>query len=408
MEGVSSMREAFISNGVAYHHGIVQPGEPLEDVEIIDLGKLADVNLNAYNLIIVPRSSDGDALRARRHQFARYLDHGGVLVAFGELWADWFPGCHWSEECAEDILAPVIVQDHPIIAGFDAATLHWHPARDRWCCHGHLGAPGGAEVLVRNQRGDAWLYVDRVTTNGIIIASTNLDPDTHTFHGNPNARRFFDQLLAFARGEAQTNAERRKRLDRKIAGLFSGVHFQRAFYADAEFSGRYAVLPVWELAAADLHDYAALWIPRESNQRVLVENREKLRHYLDEGGTIVSFDEANQDWLPAGTWEFRSANLDTVRISGHPMVAHLTPEQACWHSHGAFDAYPNAEVLIDDQQGGVMLFVDERSFAGRFVAGTLDPDCHAGFGTETTRPLLRAIVSWVLEGAKIPSGVGAQ
>jgi hypothetical protein len=42
-----------------------------------------------------------------------------------------------------------------------------------------------------------------------------------------------------------------------------------------------------------------------------------------------------------------------------------------------------------------MLFLDERSFSGKLLAGTLDPDCHAGFGTETTRPLLRAILGWL-------------
>ena len=66
-----------------------------------------------------------------------------------------------------------------------------------------------------------------------------------------------------------------------------------------------------------------------------------------------------------------------------------------WHSHGAYDAYPNADVLVDDGADGVMLFLDERSFPGKLLAGTLDPDCHAGFGTETTRPLLRAILAWV-------------
>lgn len=400
-------REAFISNGVAYHHGIVQPGGPLDDFEVIELGTLANVNLNAYDLVVVPRSSDGDTLRARHHQFSRYLDHGGVLVTFGEQWADWFPGSHWQEECAEDILAPVIAQDHPIVAGFDAETLHWHPARDRWCCHGHLVPPDGADVIVCNQRGDAWLYVDRVTTNGVIIASTNLDPDTHSFHGNANARRFFDQLLAFVRTEAMNSPARRQRINRRVAGLYSGVHFQRAFYADAEFEQHYAILPVWELEATDLHDYVALWIPRESNQHVLLRNRDKLRRYLEEGGTIVSFDEANQPWLPTGNWEFRSANLDTIRIAEHPMVSHLTPDQVHWHSHGAFDLYPNADVLIDDGQSNTMLFVDERTFAGTFIAGTLDPDCHAGFGTETTRPLLRAIMSYVHEGARAPDAVVA-
>jgi hypothetical protein len=100
-------------------------------------------------------------------------------------------------------------------------------------------------------------------------------------------------------------------------------------------------------------------------------------------------------------------NLDAIRVSNHPIVAGLTPADARWHSHGAYDAYPNAEILIDDGQGGVMLFVDERSFAGTLIAGTIDPDCHAGFGTETTRPLLRAILSWTLEGARPAAPVRA-
>ncbi len=397
-------REAFISCGVAYHHGIVQPGEPLDRFEVLDIGRLTDVDLNSYDLIVVPRSSDGEILRARRHQFARFLDNGGVLLAFGELWTDWFPGCHWEMECAEDILEPVVVADHPIVAGYSARDLHWHPSKERWCCHGHLIAPPRAEILVRNARGDAWLYVDRATTNGVIVASSNLDPDTHTFHGSAVARSFFDRLIAWAREEAAVAPRRCEGRPKKIAGLYSGVHFQRAFYEDPEFRDQFAVLPVWELTAADLHDYAALWVPRESNQRELVRNRSRLDRYLNGGGTIICFEEINQPWLPVGSWELRRVNLDTVRVADHPMVAHLTPEQVGWHSHGAYDPYGDADVLVDDGEGNVMLFLDEQSFAGRLLAGTMDPDCHAGFGTETTRPLLRAILTWVYNPQSAPVG----
>ncbi len=396
------VRQVVISAGVCYHHGLTAPGEPLADFDVVDLGRLAQVDLNAYDLVLVPRSADGDALRARRYQFARFLDHGGVLIAFGELWSDWFPGCRWDEECAEDLLAPVIVRPHPIVAGCDAGDLHWHPARERWCCHGHLVAPPGAEVIVENVRGDAWLYVDRVTTNGVIVASTNLDPDTHTFHGNPHARAFFDRLLTWSRDEAARTAERRRLRPPKIAGLYSGVHFQKAFYADPEFAARFSVLPVWELAATNLRDYAALWIPRESNQTVLMANRDKLVRYLQDGGTIVCFDEVNRPWLPASRWGLRPANLDTIRVADHPMVAHLTPEQVRWHSHGVYARDERATVLIDDGHGNVMLFLDESRFAGTLLVGTIDPDCHAGFGSETTRPLLRAILAWVRQPRRAP------
>lgn len=79
----------------------------------------------------------------------------------------------------------------------------------------------------------------------------------------------------------------------------------------------------------------------------------------------------------------------------HFEVLDLGPEQVGWHSHGAYEAYPEADVLVHDGQGCVMLFLDERSYVGKLLVGTMDPDCHAGFGTETTRPLLRAILAWV-------------
>ncbi len=388
-------REAFITNGVAYHHGIVEPEQPLEGFEVLDLGRLAGVDLNEYNLLIVPRSADGDLLSARRYQFARFLENGGVLVAFGELWANWFPGCRWEEECREDTLEPVVVSGHPLVAGYLPHDLHWHPSKERWCCHGHLVAPPEAEVLVRNARGDAWLYVDRATTNGVIVASSNLDPDTHTFHGNSTARAFFDRLVAWAREEADGTSSRRDARTKRIAGLYSGVHFQRAFYNDREFAPEFAVLPVWELGATNLHDYAALWIPRESNQRELVRNRAKLLEYLRGGGTIICFDEVNQPWLPIGSWSLAPVRIESARVASHPMVAHLSPEHVNWHSHGAYEAYLNADVLVDDSEGHVMLFLDERSFEGTLLAGTMDPDCHVGFGAEVTRPLLRAILAWV-------------
>jgi len=390
------VRQAIISGGVAYHYGLIQPGQPFAGFEVLDVGDLAGVDLNRYDLVVVPRSTDGEALRARRYQFARFLDQGGVLLAFGELWADWFPGCRWEEECVEDTWEPVMTApEHPIVAGFSVTELHWHPARERWCCHGHLVAPPGSEVLVRNARGDAWLYVDRVSTNGVIVAASNLDPDTHTFHGSAVARRFLDNLLDWARAEAAASRSRRGNRPHKIAGLYSGVHFQRAFYDDPEFAPAFAVLPVWELEAANLDDYAALWVPRESNQTLLTRHREKIAAYLQTGGTLVCFDEVNQPWLPVGTWRLERPNLDTLILADHPLVAGLTVDDVRWHSHGSYARHPNAQVLVEDSDGAVLLFLDERTFPGAVLAGTMDPDCHAGFGTETTRPLLRAILGWL-------------
>jgi hypothetical protein len=74
-------------------------------------------------------------------------------------------------------------------------------------------------------------------------------------------------------------------------------HFQQGFYEDAEFAPSFAVLPEPELEGADLGRFRALWVPRESNQALLVRLRDKIEAYLRSGGTLVSSGEVNQAWL---------------------------------------------------------------------------------------------------------------
>ena len=106
----------------------------------------------------------------------------------------------------------------------------------------------------------------------------------------------------------------------------------------------------------------------------------------------------NQPWLPAGYWTQRHLDVETVRVADHPIMAGLTPDQVAGTRTAPTTPTPTPTCLVDDGADGVMLFLDERSFAGQLLAGTLDPDCHAGFGTETTRPLLRAILAWIQRG----------
>jgi hypothetical protein len=389
------MQKAIVTNGVSYHDALARPGQPLADFDALDVHDLPRHELEAYDLLVVLRSVDGEALWARRHQLARFLDAGGVLVAFGEAWTNWFPGCRWEPECAEDLL-PGVVAPHALFEGIRPDQIHWHGKGPRWCNHGHLLPPPGAEVLVANARGDAWLYADRQSTNGVILAATNLDLDTHAFHGGETARRLLQRVLAWAEGEASATADRRARQKPRIAGLFSGVNFQRGFFEDAEFGPSFAVLPAQELEGVDLARFRALWVPRESNQAMLARFSRKLEAYLRAGGTLVTFDEINQPWLAAVRWQQRAVDVASLRISDHAFVAGLALDDVRWHAHGSFDLPPGAIPLISDVSGAAVLYVDERSCApGRLMAGTLDPDCHIGYGSDLPRPLLRAMLRWV-------------
>lgn len=364
---------------------------------------MPEYDLAAYDLVVVLRSVDGEALWARRYQVQRFLDRGGVLVTFGEAWTPWLPAAQWEPECPEDLLAPAIA-DHPLLAGVTPAEITWHARGPRWCNHGHFVAPPGAKVLVANQRGDAWFYLDRTSTSGVVLAATNLDLDTHTFHRNATAHRLLERVLAWAEDEAARSAERRGRARPKIAGLFSGVHFQRGFYEDQEFRDAFAIVPVVELAGLDLDRFPAIWVPRESNQAMLARWRDKLEAYLAQGGTLVTFEEANQPWLRGLDWRPRRVDVETLALADHPLLAELAPDQVRWHAHGVFEPPPGAAVLIGAAEGGAVLYLDEQTWApGRVLAGTLDPDCHAGYGSERPRPLLRNLVRWALAGSRAPA-----
>lgn len=401
------MRRAFIDGGVSYHHGLCEPGEPFAAFDRVDLLSLRDVPLETYDLVVVPRSADAEVLYARRHQFARFLDRGGVLLVLGEQPTNWFPGSVWAPESADDVAEPVVVTEHPILGPLTAPELEWHSRKRNWCCHGHFQPPPGAEVLVANAGDGAWLYVDRVSSNGVIVASSNLDADTHAFHGSEVARDYLLRLLAWAEDEAERSRRERATTPRRIAGLYSGAHFQRSFYEDPEFGADFTIVPAEELSGLPMAEYAALWVPRESNQNVLMRSRARVEEYLAGGGTLVCFEEVNQDWLPFAHWEPRKVDVSSLVVGRHPLLDGLGRDDVSWHGHGVFRPAPGAETLIRDAEGDAVLYVDEHSCAGRVLAGTLDPDCHAGYGSSRTRPLLRRVVDWARTPAGEPAVAGS-
>ena len=113
---------------------------------------------------------------------------------------------------------------------------------------------------------------------------------------------------------------------------------------------------------------------------------------------LVTFDEINQPWLSAARWLQQPVDPAGLRLSSeHPLLAGLETNQVQWHAHGSFELPAGGVPLITDASGNGVLYLDERSYApGRLLAGTLDPDCHAGYGSDLPRPLLRAILRWVL------------
>jgi hypothetical protein len=404
----TGVRMGFLYSGISYQYAHMQPGGLFEHVTPIPIASLNTMTLTRFDALLVPRSTDMEILYHRRHLIRRFLYEGGVLVAFGEAWKNWLPGATWEPECLEDTKFPVIASAHPLVAGFTPSDLFWHVDIDKWCCHGHFHAPNGAEVIVTNARGDAWMYIDRVTTPGVILACSNLDADCHATlnrRGQARARDFLSRVLDWAREEAQAMRETKRHLPRRvIAALYSGIHFQGAVYQDPQYSGHFDQVPVHEFPDLDLSRYRVLWVPRETNQEMLRNSRDKIVAFLAAGGTLVSFEEANVPWLPVGEWQAKPVDIEHIVLEqpDHHLFHGFTVDELKWHAHGALRAPLQAQVLLRDAEGAALVFVDEKSFSGRILAMTLDPECHVGFGSDRPRRFLSRIIDWAVS---VPAAV---
>ncbi len=402
------MRGALIHAGGAAHEALAAF---LADFVRVPLGLLPATDLEAFDVVVVPRSVDAERLWVRRHQFARFLDRGGVLVVFGEVWTNWLPGARWEPEAPEDVREPPRVLAHPLVAGYDTDELWWHRGHERWCSHGHVIAPAGAELIVTNVRGAAWAFVDRVSTRGTVLVMSNLDLDTHLYHGSSIARTLLERVRAWAEEEAARTAPLRARPAERVAYYYSGVHFQRGFL-ESEVGRQLAVVPVAELAGLDLRDYAALWVPRESDQATLVNARARLEEYVSRGGTLVSFEELEGDWLPGARWRqarvehaerawYEAPDLERepeareLARADHTLARALPALERPWHVHGYIEVPGHAERLVWDPRTERATLATWRHGEGRVLAGTIDADCHAGYGSALPLGFLRTVLDWV-------------
>jgi len=384
------MKGVFIDGGGAAHRALSAPGQPFSGLRSVDVERLNATDLEGFDLVVVPRSCDGDALYARRHQFARFLDRGGVLIALGELWTNWLPGTRWEPESPEDTRPPALVAPHPLLDELGAEDLWWHKDPGGWCCHGHVRAAHGVERLVATQDGGSWLHIDRVSARGTIVVASNLDLDTHAYNGNETARTVLERLMAWAAEEVSAVAVRRSEKSDRIAGYFSGVFFQHGFFSRRD---RFAIVPAPELGALDLDAYPAIWIPRESDQRTLEANAGRIADYLDRGGRVVSLESIDRPWLPGASWTARTVDIGNARKADHPLVNALGKLERPWHAHGVLAVPRDAEILISDADGGVLL----ATYAvgrGSVLVSTMDPDSHAGYGSSIPDAFIDEVVAW--------------
>ena len=201
-----------IFSGLHFHHHLFTRPEYQEDVELVYIRRLASVDLLKYNVLIVPRESNQEALMTARGRIAQFLNQGRTLVSFGEMVLPWLPGLVWENRRPRVCYAPdtqegwskgkvltdnlkIEAPDHPLFENLTLEDMRWH-------YHGIFHPQNGQQTLLSDGQGGAVILFDKTSFPGRVMVTT-LDPEEHAGFGEVTiTEKFLARCMAWVRAEA--------------------------------------------------------------------------------------------------------------------------------------------------------------------------------------------------------------
>lgn len=163
-----------------------------------------------------------------------------------------------------------------------------------------------------------------------------------------------------------------------------------------------------DLSDLRLEDFNVVLIPCRTPADRMIPHKDRLRAYLDQGGTIVATGESHSElWLPGidfnpqdtnyWWWLEKGGDLG-VRLAKpeHSLFQYLDQDDITWHLHGWFKVPKGVDVLAVNGEGEPILYMDEVTTKGKMLITSLDPFYHHGsrFMPATTR-FLDGFLPWV-------------
>lgn len=149
--------------------GVRELDAPPAVLPVYELGRL---DVEQGGLLVVP-DTDQEALFAVRERIRAFLDAGGVVASCVRHYRPWLPGGHYEptrRKLTEYRVAKAA--PHPVFDPIDELELHEYRGVVGFLAQGHLVAPQGVEVLLRDPDGHAVAYVDRQSMRGTILATS--------------------------------------------------------------------------------------------------------------------------------------------------------------------------------------------------------------------------------------------
>lgn len=171
----------FLHPSRSYTFNRVQDSSLFDALEAIDVYDLPSTDLLAYKGLAVTSACDQEFLLKHADQIRAFLDDGRVLAFSGHLFRPWLPGAGmFQPKTIRHHLDYTVrlVNEHPIFEGVREEDLTFRKGVAGFFARGHHEPPPGAEILARlvdREHGEPIVYVDRVSTRGVILVHAGND-----------------------------------------------------------------------------------------------------------------------------------------------------------------------------------------------------------------------------------------
>lgn len=181
-----------------YNHFLYQG--VLEYVDIYTSFTIKD--LEKFLAVIIPTSIDEIYLNKNAKIIEDYLFNGGMVVSFAQNFLTWLPGNNFyipSDLSIKDRL--ILKSSHKIFEGVREYDLNYRRGVKGFFNRGYVIPPQDAEVILQDNEGKCVAYIDRKSSNGVILSTAGADLLGFGVFDNNTARKMGLGLLEWMGSE---------------------------------------------------------------------------------------------------------------------------------------------------------------------------------------------------------------
>ena len=177
----------------------------------IDMYDLPHTDLSAFVGLIITNYVDEDFMISHRSRLENYLEAGGVVFSLAEMSKSYLPNApiwHRSPTAIKDREIILTEPVYPMFEGIDPYDLNYRQGVKGFFTRGYFkDVPQEATVIVKDELDAPIIYVDRQSTNGVLIVGAGTDLYQVYRDETSSANRLATQIVETIRGEAKKRKE---------------------------------------------------------------------------------------------------------------------------------------------------------------------------------------------------------